>query len=243
MVGCGDSSDDTATSAAESSKSTNPEVARAEAKLKPFLTPPKTIAVSEPLKKRPVGAEIAFLECGAPPCKIISNGLKRAAADLGARLKIIPAGGTPESFQAAAQRAVNEQPDAVFNAAIDAALIKPQLAAMKTKGILRVAWATAAPPPDAFDLYFLSPTSTSKLGETLANYAIAESDADAHVLFVNQSVFSFGKPMSEGVKNTLAQGCRGVHATAPSTRSRGTSGRRSPTRSSPSCRQIPRSTG
>jgi ribose transport system substrate-binding protein len=214
LAGCGSSSSSTGANAAAASDShaagasASPELARAEANLRPWLTPPKTIAVTQPLKRRITGALLDYLECSAGPCQLLAAGLRHAASDMGARLKVVPAGATPESFQAAAQQAIRDQPAAIVMPSLDPSLLKAQLAAMKANHILRVGWATASDPPGAFDLYFLSPASTETIGKALGDYAIVHTNGNAHVLYVNQSAFSGVATEGLGLKAALAADCK-----------------------------------
>jgi ribose transport system substrate-binding protein len=205
ITGCGSSSSSTVQNAAVTSST--PQVARAQANLQPWLTPPKTIGITEPLKHRPTGVLLDYLECSAGPCQLIGTGLQHAANDIGARLKLVPAGATPESFQAAAVQAIRDKPAAILMPSMDPSLLKAQLAAMKANHILRVGWATASDPPGAFDLYFLSPASTQTIGRALGDYAIVHTNGRAHLLFVNQSVFSGVASEGVGLKKAITHDC------------------------------------
>jgi ribose transport system substrate-binding protein len=119
----------------------------------------------------------------------------------------VPAGATPESFQAAAEQAIRDRPAAILMPSLDPSLLKAQLASMKANHILRVGWATASDPPGAFDLYFLSPASTQTIGRALGDYAIVHTNGRAHLLFVNQSAFSGVASEGVGLKEAMTEDC------------------------------------
>ncbi|MFE4756796.1 sugar ABC transporter substrate-binding protein [Streptomyces mirabilis] len=195
-------------SANTSSGATSAELAKADSLLKPFLERPRTIALTEPLKKLPTGKILAYLECTADPCKILGQSMGEAAKALGMRYEPIQAGATPESFQAAAQQAVDERPAAVLMAGLDSSLIKSQLAEMKAKGIKTVDFSTADN-PSTFDAFFLSSKAWYNVGAAEAAYAIKQNRGKAHVLFVNMSLFTLTKGMKAGLEDTVKNDCAG----------------------------------
>ncbi|MEV4450398.1 sugar ABC transporter substrate-binding protein [Streptomyces mirabilis] len=202
-AGCGGSSTD---SAQASGGNRSAEMGKADSLLMPFLVRPKTIALTEPLKKLPTGKVLTFLECSADPCKSLGRSMGEAAQALGMRYEPIQAGATPESFQAAAQQAVDERPAAVLMAGLDSSLIKPQLVQMKAKGIVTVDFSTADK-PSTFDAFFLSRKAWYDVGAAEAAYAIKKSGGKAHVLFVNMSLFTLSRGMKAGLQETVKNDC------------------------------------
>lgn len=209
FAACGsDSSSDSAPAAAgDGSTGAGIDTAALKSKLKPFLEPPAKIEIDEPLKERPVGKTMAYLQCSALPCKQIGEGLKEATAALGMRFRAIEAGATPETFQGAAQQAVEYDPDVIVMSSIDASLIEKQLQEMHRKDILVVDAATSEPPAGAFDQFWLSPKETAAAGDALARYAILNGRGEAKVLYVNQSVFTFGPILAKSIKQVLTNEC------------------------------------
>jgi ribose transport system substrate-binding protein len=198
------------TEASGSGEGASIDTAAIEAKLKPFLNPPAKIPLlTEPLKERPTGKTIEYLECSATPCKIIGEGLKKAAAVMGMSFKSIQAGATPESFQAAAQQAVEDKPNVVMMSAIDSSIIKKQLEEMQSEGIVVAAWATTTPPKGLVNVFLLQPTPWYNAGAALARYAILHSNGEANVLYINQSVFTFAPVFGEGFQKTIEAECPG----------------------------------
>jgi ribose transport system substrate-binding protein len=210
VAACGSSSSSsggsggtTVTNAAE-----NSQLGAVEAQLQPWITPPRRIAVTQPLKKLPSGQLAVYLECSAAPCVLLNAGFQRASTDLGMRYVAISSGATPESFQAAAQEAVNQKPAVVLMPSVDPSLISKQLAEMKAAHILTVDWATSQPPAGTVDQFWLGPSEDRAVGASLADYAMARSNLNAHVLYVNQSVFTFGSPLGQGIQQALTTYCK-----------------------------------
>lgn len=206
--GSGSSSESTSSSetGTKGGDGTSFDAAALESKLKPYLTLPKSIPVTEPLNERPTGQLVEYLECSADPCKQGAKSTAKAAAVMGMRFKSIPAGATPESFQSGAQQVVDDKPAIVIMAGVDASLIEKQLAAMKQEGIVTVNQATADPPSD-FDVFLLDKVAYKNIGSAMARYTILHSEGKANVLFVDQSIFTFTESLGEGLKETFANEC------------------------------------
>jgi ribose transport system substrate-binding protein len=201
--GSGGSGGTTVTNAA-----TVTELGAVEAQLHPWVTPPSKIAVTQPLKKLPSGQLAVYLECSAAPCVLLNAGFQQASTDLGLRYKAIASGATPESFQAAAQKAVNEKPAVVLMPSVDPSLITKQLAEMKAAHILTVDWATSQPAAGSVDEFWLGPSEDRAVGASVAYYAMAKSNLNARVLYVNQSIFTFGNPLGQGIRQALTTYCK-----------------------------------
>lgn len=229
LAGCGSSTSPSSESAAEpaatseAGASANSEGGRKlntaviEERLQPYLNPPHKLIITEPLKKRPTGKRVEFLECSATPCKILGAAFKKASTTMGMQYKAVQAGATPETFQAAAEQAIADKPAAVLMASIDQSLIKKQLAEMKADGIVTYDQATLNP-PGATTVAFLDPTYYNNVGAAAARYMMLHSGGHAHVLYVNQSLFSFGGAQAEGMKKTIQSECPGCTFTEVDTK-------------------------
>jgi len=212
-AGCGSSGNNTSSGAPAGSSGgsstgtlSSKQTSALQALLAPLAKLPPTIAVSTPLKKKPTGQLVEFLECSASACKVISGDLQTGAALLGLRYKAIQAGATPESFQAAAQQAVNDHPAAVVMVALDASLISKQLAEMKAANIYTVDSATASPASN-FDTFLLSQQVLGKVGQGLAAYAILHSGGKAHMLYINWPVFTYSVAQTKKLQETTRSEC------------------------------------
>ena len=227
LAACGGGSDSTSSSAGSSSNDSETsqetsvsdsestgaaangvDVAQVEKKLAPALHPPKTVPLlTEALKHLPTGKTIEYLECSAIPCKVIGEGLKNAASIIGMKFSTVQAGATPESFQAAAQQAVEDNPDVVMMPAIDPDVVKKQLEEMKAEGIVTALWATRPPAKGLIDVFLLRPKEYYEAGAAVARYAILHSNGEANMLYFNQSVWTFAPYYGEGVQKTLEAEC------------------------------------
>ena len=216
LAGCGGGSDSSSTSAGADETTTEASTtaddsgsSSTEAKLAPYLQFEKTIQVPGPLKKLPENADVLFLECSALPCKQEGEGLKRGAELLKLNYKALSSGATPESFQSAAEQAVREKPDAVLLPALQPSIIKTQLQELNEEGVVVALWATEQPPAGSAEVFLLSPKYWENDGAAMARYVQVNGGTDANVLFVNQSVFSFGNYMGKGISQTLKAECPG----------------------------------
>ena len=207
LAGCGDSESgaDNATSVANPDSSAPAGVQRAADAIEPFLRPPSDIGVSEPLSRTPRGARIAFLECAAPACKLLGDGLASAAEALGATLDRINAGQTPETTIRAWNEVIANPPDAVIQGAFPPSLEMEQLRAMKAKRIPVVtAYSEEAP---GLTTSVVGQPQFEATGKALANFVIAQSSGKAQTVIVTNGDIPGLIPQLKVVRSTFASNC------------------------------------
>jgi ribose transport system substrate-binding protein len=95
-------------------------LARAKAAIAPYTGHPSAFPVTDPLtKKLPKGAVIDFMDCGTPVCALFRQLVTPAAKAMGVQLKVIKAGATADSVNAAFNSVAQQKPAAVINTALD----------------------------------------------------------------------------------------------------------------------------
>lgn len=205
IAACGSSDDSSTTTGG--GKADAAGVATAQRELAPITKLPDSIGVSAPLEGSVRGKTIYYMECGVPECKLVADGLEEAAAPLGIEIKRVPAGNTPESIGRAFDQAVRERPDGVVASGVSRSLVGKQLARLHALEIPVVMQGTTDPPGDGISQVMEGPKTYLKGGRYAADWAIADSDGSANVLFVIAPVFEFNKAIAASFQSTLKRNC------------------------------------
>lgn len=216
-VASGDSAptgDDSVPSEATDPASDDPvaaEMSRLDGLLAPMFDRPTSIGITEPLSDLPTGKSVYYLECGAEPCKVIGDAIAEAAEALGVDLTRVDSGGSPETFVAAAQAAIDAAPDGVLMASMDKAIIGPQLEELEAMGIPVVNWATGDSAAD-FTQFLLSPPLYEDIvGPAMARYMIRDAlergDGPANIVYMQVPIFSFTAGIAKGIEETVSAEC------------------------------------
>lgn len=104
--------------------------------LAPYVGQPSAFPVEEPLTERPpADTTIAYLQCAAPTCALVSKVLAGATQTLGVSLSVTKAGPSAQAVQQAAESILASKPDALIIPAVDPAQYRQQLAAFDEAGI------------------------------------------------------------------------------------------------------------
>lgn len=104
--------------------------------LAPYVGQPSAFPVDEPLDQRPpAGTTIAYLQCAAPTCALVSKVLTGATQTLGVKLSVTKAGPSAQAIQQAAESILASKPSAVIIPAVDPSQYRRQLAAFEEAGI------------------------------------------------------------------------------------------------------------
>jgi ribose transport system substrate-binding protein len=199
--GGGNGSDDSNTAAI---------VQKAQAFIKPYLTPPTKIPLTESLKSAPEkGKTIVFLQCELAQCKGIGLGVQAAAGVVGWTFKTIPYQSTnPSTLIRAMDQALQYHPAAVAFTSPPYALWSQEVAKYKAAGVPLIPSFTGDVPLD--DTIIANPASTeyAKLnGKILANWFIADSGATGNVLSVSVNDFPYLAGTSDGFNSTVESQC------------------------------------
>jgi ribose transport system substrate-binding protein len=185
---------------------------------------PTTVGVTQPTsKKPPTGKKIVFLQCPVPTCKVFGDGVQDAASVLGWNLTRITYKTTPEATQAAFEQAVQLHPDAIMSSGASPEVTVQQRKAMKDAGIpffdnsaiyeSNPRTATGSVSQDPYPpTVLLEPASYVAFqgGELTANWAIAQTGAKVHSLFVNVPDFPIIVPPQVRYDQVLKQACPSV---------------------------------
>jgi ribose transport system substrate-binding protein len=215
LVAACSSSTSTTTSSGGSTGSTaagdnSAVVQKAQDFVKPYLTPPTKIPLTESLKSAPAkGKTIVFLQCELAQCKGIGLGVQTAAQTAGWKFQNIPYQSTnPSTLIRAMDQALQYHPAGVAFTSPPYALWSSEVAKYKAAGVPLIPSFTGDVPID--DTIIANPASTeyAKLnGKILANWFIADSGAKGNVLSVSVNDFPYLAGTSDGFNSTVQGDC------------------------------------
>jgi ribose transport system substrate-binding protein len=217
-AGCGssDDSDTTSSTAASTTAATtttagNAQAAEAKQAMQDITPRPTSIGIDEPIEGgvQP-GKTIDYLACGVPACAELGESLKKAAKEVGWKIKVVNQGLSPEEVKAAWEQVVRDKPDAVVTTGgFPLEVYAKELAQFKKEGGVMVSVADVQPAePDKGYIAAISGAERSKLaGVQMAKWVIAETDGKANVQMINVSGFPSIVMQYEGFKSTLEEMC------------------------------------
>lgn len=221
---CGSSSEDSTSSGTSSGgDGVSAGVEQAEEIVAQYSQPPTDLGVTEPLGKVPKGSTVWYLPCPTPACQASQKGLEEAADVMGVSVHIQPQGATPSSTQSAwdTTAAASPPPDAVHFGGTDVSVVAKQLKELAADGVPTVASGSALlnnpsggtdNPDVTFDLLPLDEWA-QRVGRLMADWTVADSQGDAHILYANLPDFVVFKNMYaayNGEYKKLCPGCADV---------------------------------
>lgn len=204
-------SDASAASASDSSLTSaqSADTVAATKAIAPYVGHPGAFPVDTPLKgKLPAGTTFAYLQCGAPYCALIGQLLGPAVKAIGANLKIINAGSTAPSAQAAAASALTIKPAAVLITGIVPSEYGDGLKQLSAAGI-KVVSITIPGPTEQYGIAFnyIGLQAKALAARLMADWVIAHKGANANVAFYGIPELAFTPAMEAAFKQEMAKDC------------------------------------
>lgn len=201
--------------AASSTGSTDTGLAAAQAVVAKYTTPTSDIGVTIPLNSKPqTGIKFAFLQCELESCTYELTAVKAATAALGWQLiTIAEKSADPAS---AFQQAIDAGANYIASTGEAPALYKTQAAEAKAKGIkILSCYDTTVPDPASSNIYSQCGDTTfvTKTGPLMADWAVVNSNANAHILVVSVPSFPVLKAETDAFEAELKQNCPKCSAT------------------------------
>jgi len=213
LAACGDDGGSSTGSASSSTDAASTQQSDATTKAAAFVAPyigkPSPFPVTEPLKKIPKGATIAYMDCGAPICALLWEILQPAATTMGVKLDRIKAGAAANTISAAFDSVVAKKPAAVIAMADPIPLWSRQLEQLKRAKIPVVVNGVAAAEAEKYDVPtgLASGAKANELGgQLLANYVIAKM-APKNVVFYDLAGVTLTQEVEDSFLATLKSGC------------------------------------
>jgi ribose transport system substrate-binding protein len=220
VTACSSSASTTPTSSDASSHGTSTqktEAAAAQKIVDQYLKPPTTIPQTTPLPKAPPkGKTFVWLQCLVPTCKEIGQGIAAAAAAVGWNLKTLSYdSGNPSTLIAAMKQALQYKPVGVALSGLPQALWSseiPQYA--KAHVPIIPSYIGANPTSSTVPVDLVGQDFAELNAKLMANWIIADSGANAHVLNVGIPTFPILAEFSQGVQAEVTRGCGSCNVTS-----------------------------
>jgi ABC-type sugar transport system substrate-binding protein len=196
------------TGGSSSGSAASADVAAAAANLAKYDTQPTSIGLTTPLATKPAGKTVDFVECGLDPCQEVGTDFTAAMKLLGVTVKIIPAGLTPESYQAGFAQAIQDKPDAVVSTAISAQTVATQLNQLNTMKIPVLISAISGAPHSALKATPFGDSVSTEIGKIGADWLIQNGGGkDINVVDLTFPVFDFEGPQYAGFSGEFKAHC------------------------------------
>jgi ABC-type sugar transport system substrate-binding protein len=196
------------TGGSSSGSAASADVAAAAANLAKYDTQPTSIGLTTPLTTKPAGKTVDFVECGLDPCQEVGTDFTAAMKLLGVTVKIIPAGLTPESYQAGFAQAIQDKPDAVVSTAISAQTVATQLNQLNTMKIPVLISAISGAPHSALKATPFGDSVSTEIGKIGADWLIQNGGGkDINVVDLTFPVFDFEGPQYAGFSGEFKAHC------------------------------------
>lgn len=154
---------------------------------------PNPVITLPPLSaKPPTGKSLDFITCPVAVCIQIQDGVQAAAAKLGWTVNVIEGGQTPSAWISAMDQAVQNPGDAVLGIGLlPNTSITSELTALAAKNVPWIPVASPSPVGQQDELAsFNDPASTAVSGKLMADWIVANSKGNAHVVFYWDPIFS-----------------------------------------------------
>jgi ABC-type sugar transport system substrate-binding protein len=183
-------------------------LAQAKAIVAKYSTQPTTLPITEKITKPiPTGRHIHFISCGSPECAQEGQIIKQATDALGWTLTVINTSGTPETQKAAFAQVVREKSDAVLYSAINKSTFASELPQLKANGTFVAACCITDAVGNGIDYANEVPEQTAEIGELKAAWIVADSNADANIVYVDLPAFSILATSRDRFKSSLPTLC------------------------------------
>ncbi|MHB1538989.1 MAG: type 1 periplasmic-binding domain-containing protein [Solirubrobacteraceae bacterium] len=219
IAGCGSSSkpesasssSGASTSASESSttSASSSVMAKAEAEFNKYKTPVGLEGLTKIGKPIPTGKSIDFVICAPAACRPPATDFTAAAKILGWHVKVIDAGETAGSQQAAMQQTITEKPSSVVIEGLATELFTKQIEELEKDKITTVLWqiAGAAEHPPA--LYTIpGPSHYREITKALAAASVVAGGEKAEIGFMTVPAFPiYAKTIDPEFKEAVAALC------------------------------------
>jgi ribose transport system substrate-binding protein len=192
------------------------EVQAAKAFTARYSATPTTIGPTTPLRaKPPTGKTVVWAQCALPACQYEGQGLEAAAKALGWNLRIIGYDASnPVTLVSAMQQALQYKPVAVVTSGVAVSSWSTVLPAYRAAGVpilLDSVGTVSITPPIAGVVGVKQDYATP--GRVIANWFIADSDAQGHALWVTAPQYQVLNWNAQAGIAAIKQGCKACKVT------------------------------
>jgi ribose transport system substrate-binding protein len=203
VAGCGSSSDDNSTAKSGGGKT---DVAAAKAAVAQYSGKPTAFPVDAPLKKRPVGKTIAYMQCSTPACAFFAQIIAPTQKMLGYKLKTVKAGPSANEVQTAMSSIVSLKPNATLLPASDPNQFLNQAKQLEDGKVPVSVNGVVDHEKYGFDNAFINNATDELAGKLMADWSVAETGG-GEVVFYGVQELSFTPIMEKAFDKEMAAVC------------------------------------
>jgi ribose transport system substrate-binding protein len=206
VTGCGSSSNNSNNATAASGSGGKVNMAAAKTAVAQYSGKPTPFPVDQPLKQKPAGKTIAYMQCSTPACAFFAQIIAPTQKLLGYRLKVVKAGPSANEVQAAMSSIVSLKPNGALLPASDPNQFldqAKQLDASKTPVSVN---GVVDPQKYGFDNAFINNATDKLAGKLMADWAVA-STGGGEVVFYGVQELSFTPIMQQAFDKEMAAVC------------------------------------
>jgi ribose transport system substrate-binding protein len=186
VTACGSSDDGGSTGSSGGDTATPPAmIAKAKEEVAKNSEYPTSFGITEPLKTKPTGKVLDYVQCVSPLCAKLGKDVTTAATQLGMKVNIVQGGGTPEEVTAAFNKVVQDKPDAVIDMNYPVDQWREQLGQLKDQGAKVIVNNVPNTGAEGITSYVFNDNDARTTVEQLVWRIIAESDGKANMVYVN----------------------------------------------------------
>jgi ribose transport system substrate-binding protein len=209
LAACGSSNQSSSGTSASSSASSAGAVdkAAASAAVAPYIGKPSAFPVTDPLKKVPKGATIAFSDCGTPICGLFWQILQPAAKTMGVTLKRYKAGTAASTVSSTFDSILADKPSALIVAGTPLQLWQDKLKAFQAAKIPVVTTGILGTKGTGIQAAQAAEDSSNFTGKLLADYAAANWGGNQKVAFYDTPELTFTGLTGTAFTNELKKVC------------------------------------
>jgi ribose transport system substrate-binding protein len=201
IVGCGSNGGSSGTTS-----SGKIDLAAAKAAVAEYSGRPTAFPVDQPLKAKPTGKAMAYMQCSTPACAFFAQIIGPTQKLLGYKLKIVKAGPSANEVQAAMSSIVSLKPDAALLPASDPNQFLTQAKQLDDGNVPVSVNGVVDPEKYGFDNAFINNATDELAGKLMADWAVTATGG-GEVAFYGVRELSFTPIIEQAFKQEMAAVC------------------------------------
>ncbi len=206
VAGCGSSSNDNSTNTTAKSGGAKTDVAAAKAAVAQYSGKPTAFPVDAPLKQRPVGKTVAYMQCSTPACAFFAQIIAPTQKMLGYKLKVVKAGPSATEVQTAMSSIVSLKPSATLLPASDPNQFLNQAKQLEDGKVPVSVNGVVDPAKYGFDNAFINNATDELAGKLMADWSVAATGG-GEVVFYGVPELSFTPIMQKAFDDEMTAVC------------------------------------
>lgn len=211
VTACGSSSSSSSTTAKAAAGSSggggSANVAAASAAVAQFTGKPTAFPVDQPLKVRPTGQTIAYLQCSTPVCGLFAQLLPPTEKLLGYKLIVAKAGASASQLQAGMSSLISQRPNGILLTAVLPDQFAPQLKQAVQQKIPLAANGVMNPQRYGIGAAEFDQRLSLLAGKLLADQVISRHGGKANAVFYSIPELDFTSYVQKGYEQEMARLC------------------------------------